>query len=226
MNEGQPKLVPRLLAEFIGTFGLVFVGCGAMMVDAKTGGQLGHVGVSMTFGLVIMAMVFAVGHISGAHFNPVVTLAFWVIKKFPADEVPWYWAAQFAAAIAAAVTLYFLVGDVAGIGATQPDGTLSDLQAVGLEVILTFFLMFVITAVATDSRSVGALAGVGIGGAVALGSLMGGPLTGASMNPARSLGPALINGDVAEVWIYVVGPMVGAVLGALAYQLSRGETKS
>jgi len=166
-------------------------------------------------------MIYAVGHISGAHFNPGVTLAFVVARHFaPRDAVP-YWIAQFGGALVAALALRTMFGNVAHVGATLPTG--SQAQSFVLEVILTFFLMFVITSVATDTRAVGQAAAIAIGGTVGLGAMFGGPISGASMNSARSLGPALVSGDFHALWIYLVAPPIGAVLGALAYEFVRGE---
>ena len=161
-----------LVAELIGTFALVFAGCGAIMVDAKTQ-ALGHLGVAITFGLVIMAMVYAVGHVSGAHFNPAVTFAFAVTRHFPWPRVWLYWAAQAAGAILAAAFLRASLGDVANVGATLPSG--SQAQSFVWELLLTFLLMFVIMAVATDTRAVGEAAAIAIGGTVGLDAMFGGP---------------------------------------------------
>lgn len=209
-----------LAAEAIGTFALVFAGAGAIMVDAKTH-ALGHVGVALVFGLVVMAMIYAVGHVSGAHFNPAVSFAFGLTRHFPWPRVAAYWAAQAAGALAAAAILRGSLGDVAHAGATLPAG--SQGQAFLWEAILTLFLMFVIMSVATDTRAVGEAAAIAIGGTVGLDALFGGPVTGASMNPARSLGPALVSGDLHALWLYLAAPLVGASVGALAYQLVRGE---
>ena len=216
----QAGFARSLLAEAIGTFALVFAGCGAIMVDAKTH-ALGHVGVAICFGLVIMVMIYAVGHISGAHFNPAVTLAFATSRHFPALRVPAYWAAQLAGALAAALVLRTSLGDVAHVGATLPSG--SDGQALLWEGVLTFFLMFVIIAVATDTRAVGEAAAIAIGGTVGLDAMFGGPITGASMNPARSLGPAIAAGDLTSVWVYLTAPFLGAVAAAAAYRFLRDE---
>jgi MIP family channel proteins len=213
-------LVRALVAEVIGTFALVFAGCGAIMVDATTG-ALGHVGVAISFGLVIMVMIYAVGHISGAHFNPAVTLAFAVSRHFPATRVAAYWAAQLAGATAAALVLRASLGDVAHVGATFPSG--SDGQAFLWEAVLTFFLMFVIMAVATDTRAVGEAAAIAVGATVGLDAMFGGPVTGASMNPARSLGPAIAAADFTSIWVYLTAPFLGAVLAAVAYQILRDE---
>lgn len=208
-------------AELIGTFALVFAGGGAIMIDEQTG-QLGHVGIALAFGLVIMAGVYAVGHISGAHFNPGVTFAFALTRRFPWRSAAAYWAAQLTGAAAAAAALRASLGATADLGTTQPAGSLA--QAFSWELVLTFLLMFVIMSVATDARAVGEAAAIAIGGTVALGALVGGPVSGASMNPARSLGPALVSGNLHALWLYVAAPLAGATLGALAYELVRGET--
>lgn len=209
-----------LAAELIGTFALVFAGAGAIMVDAKTH-ALGHVGVAVVFGLVIMAMIYAVGHVSGAHFNPAVSFAFGLTRHFPWPRVAAYWTAQAAGALAAAAILRGSLGDVAHVGTTLPAG--SQGQAFLWESILTFFLMFVIMSVATDARAVGEAAAIAVGGTVGLDAMFGGPVTGASMNPVRSLGPAVVSGDLHALWLYIAAPLVGASLGALAYQFVRGE---
>ena len=213
-------LARALAAEAIGTFALVFAGAGAIMVDAKTQ-ALGQVGIALTFGLVIMAMIYAVGHISGAHFNPAVSFAFALTRHFPWTRVLGYWTAQLAGALAAALLLRASLGDLANVGATLPTG--SDGRAFLWEVVLTFFLMFVIMAVATDTRAVGEAAAIAIGGSVGLDAMFGGPITGASMNPARSLGPALAAGELDAIWVYLLAPLAGAALGALTYQFVRGE---
>jgi MIP family channel proteins len=209
-----------LAAEFVGTFTLVFAGCGAIMVDADTG-ALGQVGVAIAFGLAIMVMIYAVGHVSGAHFNPAVTFAFALTRHFPRQRALAYWVAQLAGALAAALLLRASLGDIADVGATQPSG--SERQSFLWELVLTFFLMFVIMAVATDTRAVGEAAAIAIGGTVALDALVGGPVSGASMNPARSIGPALVSGELHALWLYIVAPLAGAALGAIAYQFVRRE---
>jgi MIP family channel proteins len=215
-------LARSLCAEAIGTFALVFAGAGAIVVDAKTH-ALGHVGVAIVFGLVIMAMIYAVGHISGAHFNPSVSFAFALTRHFPWRRAGAYWLAQVAGALAAAALLRASLGDHAHVGATLPSG--SQGQAFVWELILTFFLMFVIMSVATDTRAVGEAAAIAIGGTVGLDAMFGGPITGASMNPARSIGPALVSGDLHALWLYIAAPLAGAALGALAYQFVRGEAQ-
>jgi MIP family channel proteins len=209
-----------LVAEAIGTFALVFAGCGAIMVDAKTH-ELGHVGVAITFGLVIMFGIYAVGHISGAHFNPSVTFAFALSRHFPWTRAFGYWGAQLVGAIAAAAVLRGSLGNIADVGATLPSG--SQGQSFLWELVLTFFLMFVIMAVATDTRAVGEAAAIAVGGTVLFDAMFGGPISGASMNPARSTGPAFVSGNLHALWLYIVAPICGASLAALAYQFVRGE---
>ena len=210
----------RLAAEAIGTFALVFAGAGAVMVDAKTG-ELGHVGVAITFGLVIMVMIYGIGHISGAHFNPAVSFAFALTRHFSWTRVGLYWTAQVAGALVAAALLRASLGNIAHVGATLPSG--SDGQSFAWEVVLTAFLMFVIMAVATDTRAVGEAAAIAIGATVGMDAMFGGPISGASMNPARSAGPAIVSGDLHALWIYLVAPLVGATVGAVAYQFVRGS---
>ena len=207
-----------ILAEFIGTFSLVSVGCGAIAVQAQTG-ELTHIGVAIAFGLVVMIMVAAVGHISGAHLNPAVTLAFAVTRHFPWRLTPGYFLAQFSGATVAALLLRLIFGAHAHLGVTQPSSSI--VQSFLLEVLLTAGLMFVITAVATDTKAVGQLAAIMIGAAVAVNALWGGPISGASMNPARSFGPALVSGLWNVQWLYWIAPSLGAILGALLYQVVR-----
>jgi MIP family channel proteins len=209
-----------LVAEAVGTFALVFAGAGAIVVDARTH-TLGHVGVAITFGLVIMAMIYAVGHVSGAHFNPAVTFAFALTRHFPWPRAAAYWAAQLAGALLAALLIRSSLGTDAHLGATLPSG--SQAQSFVWELVLTFFLMFVIMAVATDTRAVGEAAAIAIGGTVGLDAMFGGPISGASMNPARSLGPALVGGDLHALWLYIAAPLIGAGLGGLTYQFVRAE---
>ena len=207
-----------VLAEFIGTFSLVAVGCGAISVQAQTG-ALTHVGVAISFGLVVMVMISAVGHISGAHLNPAVTLAFAMTRHFPWRMTSGYFLAQFSGATVAASLLQILFGPTVALGVTKPSGSM--LQSFLLETLLTAALMFVITALATDTRAVGQLAAIMIGATVMVNALWGGPISGASMNPARSFGPALVSGTWEAQWIYWIAPTLGAILGALAYQMIR-----
>ncbi|MGH2974877.1 MAG: aquaporin [Solirubrobacterales bacterium] len=221
----RPDLIRRAAAEGFGVFALVFAGCGAIITEAEHPGTLGTVGIALVFGLIVMAMVYATGHLSGAHLNPAVTLAFVVTRHFPRPEALAYLAAQLAGALVAAGLLAAIwPSQPAALGATIP--TLGVGSAFAYEVVLTAFLMFVIMAVATDTRAVGAGAAIAIGGTVGLDALFGGPITGASMNPARSIGPALVAGELQDLWLYVAAPLVGATIGALAYQLVRGEHSS
>jgi len=221
MDQSLP-LARRVAAEGIAAFALVFAGCGAIVTDSEHDGALGVVGVGLVFGLVIMVMVYATGHLSGAHINPAVTIAFTVSRHFPARDAAVYVAGQLAGATAGALVLLAVWPDQPGnLGATVP--SVGAGSAFVYELMLTAFLMFVIMAVATDTRAVGAAAAIAIGGTVALDALFGGAVTGASMNPARSFGPALAAGEWTDFWLYIAGPIAGAALGAFAYQLIRGD---
>jgi MIP family channel proteins len=214
-----PPLLPACAAEGIGTFALVFAGCGAIVIDSVSGGRVTPVGVGLVFGLVVAAMIYATGHLSGAHLNPAVTLGFVLARHFPVRRIAGYWLAQSIGAIAAALGLRLLFGDVAYLGATLPSGSVW--QSFALEMVLTFFLMFVIMAVATDTRAVGQAAALAIGAIVGLCALFAGPISGASMNPARSLGPALVSATWTAQWIYLTAPFLGAALAALTYRWLR-----
>jgi MIP family channel proteins len=216
----RPDLPRRLVAEGLGTFCLVFAGTGAVVVNAVAGNPLGHGGVAAAFGLVVAIMIFAVGHLSGAHLNPAVTVAFSSSRHFPAREVAPYILAQLAGAILASLALRGLFGLAGALGATHPSHV-GQLGALVLEAGLTAVLMIVILAVATDTRAVGSLAALAIGGTIAAEALVMGPITGASMNPARSLAPALVAGDFADLWLYLAGPVLGALAGTVVYQFLR-----
>ncbi len=209
----------RLAAEFVGTFGLVFAGTGAIIINAVTAGGVSHVGIGLTFGLIVMVMIYAFGHVSGAHLNPAVTLAFAAGRHFPWPLVPLYWAAQLAGGITASLVHKALFGDVANLGATLPWGSAT--QSFGLEIVLTLILMVVITSVATDTRAVGQAAAIAIGGTIGLEAIFAGPISGASMNPARSLAPALVSWTWQDQWLYVAGPAIGAVAGVFIYNWIR-----
>ncbi len=217
----HPDLVRRLLAEALGTFCLVFAGTGAIVIGSITGGAIGHGGVAAAFGLVVAVMIFGVGHLSGAHMNPAVTAGFAVGRHFPVAEVAPYWAAQLMGAILASLSLRALFGLSHGLGVTQP-AHVGALAALILESGLTAVLMVVVLAVTTDTRAAGSLAAVAIGGTIGLEALVLGPITGASMNPARSFAPALVAGQWTDLWIYVVGPLVGALVGVGIYEGLRG----
>ena len=216
--KSQPYLLKRMGVEFVGTYALVTTGCGAIVVNTLTG-TVSHVGVALTFGLIITVMIAATGHISGAHFNPAVTLAFAFIRRFRWSEVPLYISGQVLGAIFGALTLRVLFGVTASLGVTLPQA--DPIQSLMLELLLTAGLMFVIIAVATDPRVPHPLAALAIGATVALGALWAGPISGASMNPARSFGPALVAGVWSSHWIYWLGPTLGAGVGALVYEALR-----
>jgi MIP family channel proteins len=212
----------RAVAEGLGAFALVFAGCGAIITNAERGGALGVVGISLVFGLVILAAIAAFGHLSGAHFNPAVTTSFFLTRHLPGRDAVAYIAAQLVGATAAALLLWLVwPGKPAHLGATVP--TIAVGRAVLVEGVMTALLMAVILSVATDTRAAGAPAAIAIGATIGLDALFGGPLTGASMNPARSFAPALVSGEWRDFWVYLVGPLAGAPLGALAYQYVRGE---
>jgi MIP family channel proteins len=218
----RPDLARRAFVEGLAAFTLVFAGCGAIVASAQYPGSLGNLGIALAFGLVIMVMVYATGHLSGAHINPAVTVAFTLSRHFPPREALAYVAAQCAGAIVGALALLAVwPGQPAELGATTPSVGVG--SALVYEGVLSAFLMFVIMAVATDTRAVGAAAAIAIGGTIGLDALFGGPVTGASMNPARSLGPALIAWEWRDFWIYIVGPVAGAVIGGSTYQLARGR---
>ncbi|MCB0034444.1 MAG: MIP family channel protein [Anaerolineales bacterium] len=209
----------RYLSEFLGTFALVFVGTGAVVVNDSRGGVLTHVGVSIAFGLIIMVMIYAVGEISGAHFNPAVTVGFAISKRFAWQEVPAYLVSQTLGALLGSLLVRFLLPAHETLGATIP--TINTPQAFVMEVILTFLLMFVIINVAIGAKEKGITAGLAIGATVLLCALFAGPVTGASMNPARSLAPALVSGATTSLWIYLTAPFVGAALAILCWQWLR-----
>ena len=219
------SLLRRCAAEGFATFALVFAGCGAIVVDSERGGSLGQVGIAAAFGLAIMVMIYATGHVSGAHINPAVTIGFVATRHFPARDALAYVPAQLVGAVSGALVLRAAWdGTPAELGATVPSvGTGS---AFVYELVMTAFLMFVIVAVATDTRAVGAAAAIAIGGTVALDALFGGPVTGASMNPARSFGPALAASEWTDFWIYVLAPLTGALVGAVLYAFVRDDERT
>jgi MIP family channel proteins len=204
------------VAEAFATFALVFAGCGAIVLDSERAGSLGSVGIAAAFGLVIMAMIYATGHLSGAHMNPAVTVAFTSMRRFPPRDAVAYIPSQLLGATAGALALRVAwQGTPADLGATVPSVGVG--AALLYELVMTALLMFVVMAVATDTRAIGAAAAVAIGGTVALDSLIGGGVTGASMNPARSFGPALVASVWTDFWVYIVAPTVGALAGAILY---------
>lgn len=204
----------KLTAEFIGTYFLVFAGPGAVVIDQLTG-AISHLGVAITFGLVVMALIYTFGHVSGAHFNPAVTVGFMLRGDIAGREAAWYIITQLVAALAASGTLLMLFGNTANLGATLPRG--STFQSFVLEFILTFVLMMVIFGSAVHGKAVKPFAGLAIGGTVGLMAMFAGPICGASMNPARSLGPAVMSGMLDHLWIYLVATVLGAAAATFIY---------
>ncbi len=204
----------KLLAEFIGTFSLVFAGTGAVVINDVSAGSITHVGIALTFGLVVMAMIYAVGDISGAHFNPAVTSAFWLAGRLPGSTVIPYLLSQGLGALAASTVLHFLFPAHSTLGTTLPAG--GDAQSFVLELILTFILMFVILNVSTGAKEKGITAGIAVGAVIGLEAMFAGTICGASMNPVRSLAPAVISGHLEHLWIYLTAPFAGAWLAILA----------
>jgi aquaporin NIP len=211
----------KYISEFIGTFSMVFCGTGAMTINEVTGGGVTHVGIGLTWGLIVMAMIYAFGDISGAHFNPAVTIAFAYAKKFAWKEVPKYIIAQILGAFTASIILLFLFPTSEFLGSTIP--TVAIWRAFVLELLLTFFLMVTIINVSTGSKEIGVIAGIAIGGVVLLEATFAGPITNASMNPARSLAPNIVSGNVQGLWLYVVAPVLGALLAVVSCKLVKDD---
>jgi aquaporin Z len=208
----------RYTAEAIGTFALVFAGTGAIVIDDITH-AVTHVGVALTFGLVIMTMIYAVGDVSGAHFNPAVTLGFWLSRRLKGRQVLPYIAAQLIGAFVASLSLHAMFGNIAKLGTTIPAG--SDLQSFALETVLTGILMFVILNVSTGPKEIGIMAGIAVGGVIGLEAAFAGPISGASMNPARSLAPAIVSGYLHSLWVYLAAPILGAALAVPLWKVIR-----
>jgi aquaporin NIP len=201
-------MLRKSVSEIIGTFALVFCGTGAVVIDTQTGGAVTHVGVAITFGLVVMSVIYGLGEISGAHLNPAVSIAFTLAGRLPAKSLVPYITSQLTGALLASLTLRLLFPTDALLGATLPAG--SAMQSFILEVILTFFLMLVIMGVSTGPKEQGLFAGIAIGSVVLLEAMFAGPICGASMNPARSLAPAVVSGHLEYLWVYLVAPVAGA----------------
>ncbi|CAN4091896.1 unnamed protein product [Withania somnifera] len=215
--------IQKVIAEMVGTYFLIFAGCGSVVVNADKG-MITFPGIAITWGLVVMVMVYSVGHISGAHFNPSVTIAFATCKRFPWKQVPAYVAAQVLGATLASGTLRLIFnGEHNHFAGTLPSGT--NFQSFVVEFIITFYLMFVISGVATDNRAIGELAGLAVGATILLNVMFTGPISGASMNPARSLGPAIVSGHYKGLWIYLISPTLGAIAGAGVYNIIRFTDK-
>ena len=214
-------MMKKYISEFIGTFSMVFCGTGAMTINEVTGGEVTHVGIAITWGLIVMAMIYAFGETSGAHFNPAVTIAFAYAKKFSWKEVPIYIIAQILGAFVASLILWFLFSSCEILGATIP--TVDVWRAFVLELLLTFFLMVVIINVSTGSKEMGVVAGIAIGGVVLLEAMFAGPITNASMNPARSIAPAIVSGNLQHLWMYITAPILGALLAVVSCQLVKED---
>ena len=209
----------KYAAETLGTFILVFAGTGAVVVNDLTG-AVTHVGVAITFGLVVMALIYALGDVSGAHLNPAVTIGFWASRRLPGRRVLPYVLCQLAGALLASLLLRATFGNRASLGATLPLSGAAG-QSFVLEVVLTFILMFVVLCVSTGPKEVGTMAGIAVGGVVGLEAMFAGPVCGASMNPARSLGPALVSGNLSHLWVYLTAPVVGAAVAVPCWRLTR-----
>ncbi|XP_021896144.1 probable aquaporin NIP-type [Carica papaya] len=217
------ELLQKVIAEVLGTYFVMFSGCGSVVVN-KIYGSVTFPGICVVWGLIVMVMVYSVGHISGAHFNPAVTITFAIFRRFPFKQVPLYILAQLLGAILASYTLWiiFHVNEESFFG-TVPVG--SDLQSLWIEIIISFILMFVISGVATDNRAIGELAGIAVGMTIILNVFVAGPVSGASMNPARSIAPAIVMHVYKGLWVYIVGPPIGTILGGAAYNLIRFTDK-
>ena len=208
------------IAEIIGTFSMIFCGCGAMVINDFTGGTITHPGVAITWGLIVMAMIYAFGDISGAHFNPAVTVGFAVAKKFKWNEVPKYIVSQFIGAMSASLLLFYLFPE-SDLGATLP--SIEPLKVFVIELLLSFFLMVVIINVSTGSKEIGPIAGMAIGSVILLEAMFAGPLTKASMNPIRSLAPALALGNFTQLWVYLTAPFIGMFLAVCSCKLVKSD---
>jgi aquaporin NIP len=211
----------KYFAEFLGTFALVFAGTGAVVINDVSGGGITHVGIALTFGLIVLAMIYTVGDLSGAHLNPAVTIAFWLAKRFSSAMAFPYIVSQLLGAFAASGVLRILFPTHETFGATLPAG--SEMQSFVLELILTFILMFVILNVSTGAKEKGITAGIAIGAVIGLEAMFAGKISGASMNPARSLAPAVVSGHLEHLWIYLAAPIAGAALAIPAFRACRDE---
>ncbi|KAG6588371.1 aquaporin NIP2-1-like [Cucurbita moschata] len=218
-----PEFYQKVVAELIATYLLVFVTCGTAALSVHDERQLPKLGASIAGGLIVMVMIYAVGHISGAHMNPAVTFTFASLRRFPWKQVPLYVAGQLSGATSAAFTLRILLDPIKEIGTTTPSG--SDLKALLMEIVVSFCMMFVTFAVATDTKARGEVAGIAVGSAVCITSIFAGSISGGSMNPARTIGPAIASSHYEGVWVYLVGPVIGTLLGAWSYNFVRVSEK-
>ena len=223
MSSSRTDALRKFLSELLGTFAMVFAGTGAIVINAESGGAITHLGVALTFGLIVLAMIYTLGDVSGAHLNPAVTLAFAVAGLFPYLSVLLYIAAQFSGALLASLTLRFLFPQNTNLGATIPAGL--PMQSFALEIILSAILMFVILNVSQGSKEKGITAGIVVGSVIALEALFAGPICGASMNPARSLGPAIVSGHLEHLWIYLAAPVLGMLVAIPLYRVVRNNAE-
>lgn len=214
----------KYIAELLGTFALVFCGTGAIVINQQSGGAVTHVGIAITFGFIVMAMIYALGDISGAHMNPAVTIAFTIAKRFQLKQVLPYVISQLAGAFLASATLRYLFPTNDILGASLPAGT--EMQSFILEFILTFYLMLVIINVATGSKEQGMFAGLAIGSTVLLEAMFAGPVCGASMNPARSISPAIVSGHLEHLWLYIAAPIAGAAFAIPVFKILHHKNKN
>lgn len=221
MAHDKPISLPRRLAsEVLGTYALVFAGTGAIVINTVSNGAITHPGIALTFGLIVMAMIYTVGPISGAHLNPAVSIGFLISGRSGLRDCVTYIGAQVIGATLASLSLHYMFGNVAALGATLPAGPV--MQSFWLEVILTGLLMFVILCVSTGPKEMGLMAGIAIGGVIALEAMFAGPICGASMNPARSLAPAVVSGNLQHLWVYLTAPFLGSVFGVICWKIVRG----
>lgn len=223
-NHYPPGFLKKMFAEIIATYLLVFVTCGAAALSENDENKVAKLGASVAGGLIVTVMIYAVGHISGAHMNPAVTLAFAAFRHLPWNYVPVYVVGQLTGALGAAFTLRVLLHPIKDLGTTTPSG--SDSQALIMEIVVTFSMMFIASAVSTDRTAIGDLGGIAVGSAVCITSILAGPVSGGSMNPARTIGPAIASSSYKGLWVYIVGPVTGTLLGALSYDFIRATDKT
>lgn len=214
----------KLVAETLGTFAMIFCGCGAMTINEITNGDIGHIGVAIVWGLIVMSMIYAFGETSGAHFNPAVTIGFAAAKKFSWQKVPFYVIAQAIGAISAIFILWFLFPESEFLGETTPRENFPAYKAAVLEFLLTFFLMLTIINVSTGSKEIGTMAAIAVGGIILLEAMFAGPITKASMNPIRSIAPALFTGNFQFLWLYILAPVLGAVTAVISCKWVKDDT--
>ena len=224
MSPNRTDALRKFLSELLGTFAMVFAGTGAIVINAESGGAITHLGVALTFGLIVLAMIYTLGDVSGAHMNPAVTVAFAAAGLFPFASVLLYLAAQISGALLASLTLHFLFPQNATLGATLPAGL--PMQSFALEIILSAILMFVILNVSHGSKEKGITAGIVVGSVIALEALFAGPICGASMNPARSLAPAIVSGNLQHLWIYLLAPVLGMLVAIPLFRVVRTNAEN